>query len=58
MLTVCTLAAIAQLAGRPIARGGHVDVPRWLYDQASYADRSHAKACARRFGITWRIVDG
>lgn len=56
MITVCTLAAIGQLIGRPIERGGHIDVPRWRYEQATYAERSHAKACVRRFGITWNIV--
>jgi hypothetical protein len=52
----CTLALIAQLAGQPVAAGGSIDVPRWRYEQASHAERSHAKACLRRFRIAWRIV--
>lgn len=53
----CTLALVAQLAGQAVAPGGHVDVPRWRYEQASYGERQQAKACLRRWHIRWRIVE-
>lgn len=55
-MIACTLTTIAALIGHPVERGDRVDVPRWRFEQASLHERSHAKACLRRFDIRWRIV--
>lgn len=52
----CTLAAIAAVLGYTPQPGAVVSVPASYVAQLSHAERSQAKACARRHGIRWRIV--
>jgi hypothetical protein len=55
-MTACTLAAIVGVLGFTPARGAVVDVPAAVVAQHSRLEVAYAKACARRFGIHWRIV--
>lgn len=55
---ICSLPAIAALLGFTPQPGTVVNVPSSYVERLTYSERSHAKACARRYGIRWRIVEG
>lgn len=52
----CSMAAIVALLGFQPQPGSVVNVPSSYVERLSHSERSHAKACARRYGIRWRIV--
>lgn len=54
----CTFAAIVALLGFTPQPGTIVLVPSSYVERLSYGERQQVKACARRHGIRWRIVDG
>lgn len=58
MIGVCSLPAIAALLGFTPQPGTVVNVPAAYVERLTYSERSHAKACARRYGIRWKIVEG
>lgn len=50
------MAVIVQLLGHVPAPGSTIEIPEYIVARFSYADVSHAKACARRFGLKVRVV--
>lgn len=54
----CTVAAIIAALGSMPPPGTVISVPASAVAEKSRAEISHAKACARRYGIKWRIVEG
>jgi hypothetical protein len=55
-MTGCTLAMLTQLLGYTPQPGATIDVPQSYVDRLSRAEISHAKSCARRLGLHYRIV--
>lgn len=57
MISSCTAAAIVAALGTMPPPGTVISVPASAVAEKSRAEISHAKACARRYGIRWRIVE-
>jgi hypothetical protein len=55
-MTGCTLAMLTQLLGYTPQPGATIDVPQSYVDRLSRAEISHAKSCARRLGLHYRVV--
>lgn len=54
----CSFAAIVALLGFTPQPGTVINVPAAYVERLSYVERNQVRACARRHGIRWRIVDG
>lgn len=54
---VCTVAAIVAALGYMPPRGTEITVPRASIEKYTPAQQRRAEACARKYGITWKVAE-